>query len=30
LAASQAKTDEALRRFINSVGKGRNGTLHTD
>ena len=25
LAAGQAKTDEALRRFINSVNKSRNG-----
>ena len=30
LTASQAKTDEALRRFINSVGRKQNGTLHTD
>lgn len=26
LAASQAKTDEALRRFINSLNKNRNGS----
>ena len=25
LAVSQAKTDEALRRFINSLNKGKNG-----
>jgi hypothetical protein len=28
LTASQAKTDEALRRFINSLRKGRNGNAN--